>query len=139
MNMRVFYFAAFAMVALALGGPNAIAQTSQETISPSPKDYILLTIFLKHDESKPLAEINKELQQRNWMRDFPPPGVEVESWYVMMGIGQVVTLRVPPDKVREVNRMVEERAWGPYRTEFYLTYDYKAAAKASREKAQNDK
>ncbi len=113
----------------------AIAQNTSEAVPLLPKDYVLLTIFFKHDESKPLGEINKELEQRNWARDFPPPGVEVESWYIMMGVGQVVTLRVPPEKVREVNRIVEQKAWGPYRTEFYLTYDYKASAKAAHEKA----
>ena len=53
----------------------------------------------------------------------------------MMGIGQVVTLRVPPEKLREVNRIVEQKAWGAYRTEFYPTYDYKPSAKAEHEKA----
>jgi len=43
----------------------------------------------------------------------------------MMGIGQVVTLRVPPEKLREVNLVIENGAWGAYRTEFYATYDYK--------------
>ncbi len=46
----------------------------------------------------------------------------------MMGIGQVVTLRVPAERLREVNRAIESTAWGGYRTEFYPTYDYKAAA-----------
>jgi hypothetical protein len=32
------------------------------------------------------------------------------SWYVMMGIGQVVTLRVPADKLRAVNRVIEQSA-----------------------------
>jgi hypothetical protein len=117
----------------------ARAQTAPEASAQLPKDYVLLTIFLKHDQSKPLDQINKELADRNWARDFPPPGVEVESWYIMMGIGQVVTLRVPPEKVREVNRILEQKAWGPYRTEFYLTYDYKASAKAEHEKALQSK
>jgi hypothetical protein len=43
----------------------------------------------------------------------------------MMGIGQVVTLRVPAEKLRDVNRVIEQSAWGGYRTEFYPTYDYK--------------
>src|SRR5579883_1693726 len=104
-------FLAFALAAAAgFGNPPAFAQ---EAVAPLPKDYVLLTIFFKHDQSKSLAEINKELESRNWMRDFPPAGVEVETWYVMMGIGQVVTLRVPPEKVREVNRIIEQRAWGP--------------------------
>jgi hypothetical protein len=43
----------------------------------------------------------------------------------MMGIGQVVTLRVPPDKLRAVNLAIEHSAWGAFRTEFYATYDFK--------------
>ena len=62
--------------------------------------------------------------------------MEVGSWYVMMGIGQVVTIRLPPEKLREVNRMVEEKAWGAYRTDFYPTYDYKAVGEAEHKKAQ---
>jgi len=44
----------------------------------------------------------------------------------MMGIGQVVTLRLPASRLREVNRILENTAWSSYRTEFYPTYDYKA-------------
>ncbi len=117
----------------------ATAQTAPQPSSALPKDYFLLTIFLRHDESKTLDQINKELAERNWQRDFPPPGVEVESWYVMMGIGQVVTLRVPPDKLRELNRIIEREAWSAYRTEFYPTYDYKPVAMAAHQKAQEGK
>ncbi|GEJ58382.1 hypothetical protein [Anaeromyxobacter diazotrophicus] len=90
-----------------------------------PQNAILLTIFLRHDQSKPLPEINAQLDRSGFHERFPPPGVEVVSWYVMMGIGQVVTLRVPPDKLREVNLAVENGAWGAFRTEFYPTYDYR--------------
>src|SRR5271166_1202197 len=115
MSLRRTRITVYLLAALMAGAGGVQAQSPAEPVPPLPKDYVLLTIFLKHDQSKPLAEINKELDQRNWARDFPPPGVEVESWYIMMGIGQVVTLRVPPEKVREVNRILEERAWGPYR------------------------
>jgi hypothetical protein len=63
---------------------------------------------------------------------FPPPGVEIVSWYVMMGIGQVVTLRVPANRLRDVNRAIEQSAWGAYRTEFYPTYDFKPVAEEQR-------
>lgn len=66
------------------------------------------------------------------MQKFPPKGMDVVSWYVMMGIGQVVTVRVPAERLREVNRAVEEAAWGAFRTEFYPTYDYKPIWEASR-------
>ena len=56
--------------------------------------------------------------------------------YIVMGIGQVVTLRVPAERLREVNRAVEETAWGAYRSEFYPTYDYKAVAQEQRKSAK---
>jgi hypothetical protein len=101
------------------------AQAPPATNAGAPSDAILLTIFLRHDQSKTLDEINDHLKKTGWYDKFPPPGVEIVSWYVMMGIGQVVTLRVPPDKLREVNRVIETSAWGGYHTEFYPTYDYK--------------
>lgn len=104
--------------------------------SESEKGSILLTIFLRHDQSKPLDEINKGLRQQGYYRDFPPPGIEVVSWYVLMGIGQVVTLRVPAERLREVNVAIEKTAWGGYRTEFYPTYDYRAIAEDQRAKNQ---
>jgi uncharacterized protein with GYD domain len=86
---------------------------------------ILLTIFLRHDQTKTLDEIQAHLKKTGFEASFPPAGIEVVSWYVMMGIGQVVTLRVPPERLREVNLSIEHGAWGAYRTEFYPTYDYK--------------
>jgi hypothetical protein len=103
----------------------SFAQTPPATNAASPSDAILLTIFLRHDQSKTLDEINDHLKKTGWYDKFPPQGVQIVSWYVMMGIGQVVTLRVPPDKLREVNRIIESSAWGGYHTEFYPTYDYK--------------
>jgi hypothetical protein len=86
---------------------------------------LLLTIFLRHDQTKTLGQINEHLKQTGWYDKFPPEGVEIVSWYVMMGVGQVVTLRVPTEKLRDVNRVIEQSAWGGYHTEFYPTYDYK--------------
>ena len=107
------------------------AQQNKEAVEQAPGS-ILLTIFFKHDQSKPLADINAQLKQNGFYDKFPPHGIEVVSWYVMMGIGQVVTLRVPADRLREVNRVVEESAWGGYRTEFYPTYDYRVLAEQQR-------
>ncbi|WP_254614662.1 hypothetical protein [Myxococcus sp. CA056] len=87
---------------------------------------MLLTIFMKHDQGKTLEEINAHLDRTGFRKSFPPPGVEVVSWYVMMGVGQVVTVRLPPEKLREVNLAFEKGAWGAFRTEFYPTYDYRA-------------
>jgi hypothetical protein len=95
-----------------------------------PDDAILLTIFLRHDQSKPLEEINAELRSNGYFQKFPPVGIEIVSWYVMMGIGQVVTLRVPAGRLREVNLAIEQSAWGAFRTEFYPTYDFKPVHEA---------
>jgi hypothetical protein len=90
---------------------------------------ILLTVFLKHQQDKNLGEINAKLDATGFWKQFPPQGIEVESWYVMMGIGQVVTLRVPAARLREVNLALEKCAWGAFETEFYPTYDFRPVRK----------
>ena len=92
----------------------------------------MLTTFFRHAQSKTLGDINAYLRQTGFYAKFPPPGIEVVSWYVMMGIGQVVTVRVPAERLREVNRVIEETAWRGYRTEFYPTYDFKPVAEEQR-------
>ncbi len=86
---------------------------------------MMLTIMLKHDQSRPLGEINAQLEQTEFWKQFPPEGADVVSWYVMMGIGQVVTLRFPAERLRDVNLAIERSAWGGFRTEFYATYDFR--------------
>jgi hypothetical protein len=111
-------------VALAVLPIAAAAQAEPPPQRP-PADAILLTIFLRHDQSRPLAELNAQLEKNGWYAKFPPAGVEVVSWYVVMGIGQVVTLRVPPDRLRDVNLAIENAGWGAYRSEFYPAYDFR--------------
>jgi hypothetical protein len=110
--------------------------TPTDSAAPTPDNAVMITIFLKHDQSRPLGELNAQLEKQGYYKAFPPAGVEVVSWYVMMGIGQVVTLRLPASRLREVNRIIESQAWGAYHTEFYPTYDYKAVGIAAHEKAQ---
>ncbi|WPB73938.1 hypothetical protein KYC5002_33490 [Archangium violaceum] len=105
--------------------PSPPASPAPPPLAPAAgSDAILLTIFLRHDQSKTLEEINTHLERTGFHRQFPPEGCQVVSWYVMMGIGQVVTLRVPPDKLRAVNLAIERSAWGAFHTEFYPTYDF---------------
>ena len=93
--------------------------------SAAPKnDEFLLTVFFKHDQTKNLDQIQEILRTNGFWENFPPEGIEVASWYVMMGIGQVVTLKVPPTKLRDVNLAIEKCAWGAFSTEFYPTYDF---------------
>jgi hypothetical protein len=86
---------------------------------------MMLTVLLKHRQSMNLAEINQKLEDTGFWRKFPPDGVEVVSWYVMMGIGQVVTLKLPAERLRAVNLAIEKNAWGAFETEFYPTYDFR--------------
>ncbi len=115
-------------VAAMLGPSGAVAQGAAESMLPPTLDEpgkILLTVFLRHDETKTVDEINEHPRQTGWYDKFPPPGVDVVAWFVMMGIGQVVIVRLPPDRLRDTNRVIEAAAWGGFRTEFYPTYDYR--------------
>jgi hypothetical protein len=121
-------------------GPAAWAQTLDAppagAAAPTPDNAVMLTIFLKHDQSRPLPELNAQLARQGYYKAFPPAGTEVVSWTVVMGIGQVVVLRLPAGRLREVNRILEDTAWGAYHTEYYPTYDYKAVGMAAHDKAQ---
>jgi len=64
------------------------------------------------------------LRQNGFFENFPPEGVEVVSWTQLMSFGHVVTLRVPPAKVREVNRALESSSYTTFKSEVYLSYDF---------------
>ncbi|WP_249132615.1 MULTISPECIES: hypothetical protein [unclassified Bradyrhizobium] len=126
-----------ALAAALLSGTGAQAQTTPTgNAAPTSDNAIMVTIFFKHDQSRPLSELNAQLERQGFYKAFPPEGVEVVSWYVMMGVGQVVTLRLPASRLREVNRVIENNAWGAYHTEFYPTYDYKPVGIGNHEKAK---
>lgn len=111
------------MKKLILSGILALVLLGGSSAGAQAPDAILLTIFLKHDQSLNLEEIRKIQEDQGFWKAFPPEGTTVLSWYVMMGIGQVVTLEVPASKLRDVNLALEKTAWKAFRTEFYPTYD----------------
>ena len=128
---------------LALLATPAAAQTPPSGAASSPPSAsgasdgtMLLTVFLRHDQAKNLKEINEQLFKQGYYDQFPPAGVEVASWYVVMGIGQIVTLKFPAEKLRAVNVALENTAWGPYRTDFYAAYEYKELAAQQRRTMQ---
>lgn len=96
-------------------------------------DTILLTVFLKHDQSMNNVERGELLRDSGFDEMFPPDGVEIVDHYVMMGIGQVIVMRFPPDHLRLVNRVIERGAWGAFQTEFYPTYDLREARAAAQD------
>jgi len=137
MRRRIGFLAIAVLARCLTLNSSAITQTpSTENATSAPDDAVMITVLLKHDQSRPLSEINAQLEKQGYYKAFPPAGVEVVSWYIMMGIGQVVTLRFPAARLREVNRVIENSAWGAYRTEFYPTYDYKAVGITQHDKAQ---
>lgn len=115
--------------------PTATTQASVGAPSVSAaSDYVLLHFILRQDESRNLAEIQQVMKDQKFWAEFPPEGIQVESWYVAMGLGHVITLRVPPARLREVNLAMERAAWKIFRTECYPAYDLKKVAEANREK-----
>jgi hypothetical protein len=112
-----------------------VPTSAQQPTPSTPADYVLVTVILRQDQSRNLEEILKIMEESGFWAKFPPEGIVVESWYVAMGMGHVVTLRVPPARLREVNRSVEQNAWKIFRTEFYPTYDFREIARGQREKA----
>src|SRR5579864_7441667 len=97
-------------------GVYACAQQSQ--------DSVMITIFLKHQEDKNLDSIQAIQNKNHFSELFPPKSARVISWYVLMGIGQVVTVKIPASELRTLNLSIEKGAWGAFNTEFYPTYDY---------------
>ena len=96
---------------------------------------ILMTIVLRHDQTKTVDEINAHLDKTGFRKMFPPEGVEIVSYNIVMGIGHVITVRVPPEKLRPLNLTIERGAWGGFRSEFYPTYDYLPIFQQQREAA----
>ena len=109
---------------------SAIGNAQEQGPLLPDKDTMLLTVFLKHDQSMNNIQRRALLDASGFNDLFPPDGVEIVDHYVMMGIGQVIVLRFPPDHLRRVNLAIENGAWGAYQTEFYVTYDLRAARQA---------
>ncbi len=121
---------AFVMAAVSLSCANPARPPAESPASPPPAatapasgDSIMLTVFLRHDQSKSLAELQQIQDEQGFWKTFPPAGTTIVSWHVLMGIGQVVTLQLPASKLRDVNVAIERTAWKAFHTEFYPTYD----------------
>ena len=125
-------YAFFFLLALAMLVEPLSAQDSKQDSKDSGK--IMITIFLKHDQNMNFTEIQQQLQENGFWKIFPPDETEVVSWFVVMGVGQIVTLKLPPSKLRELNLAIENGAWGAFSTDFYPTYDYIPIWKDMKEK-----
>jgi len=91
--------------------------------SEKANDKLLLTIFLKHDQSMNLNEIEEIKTNQGFYENLPPEGVSVVNWFVVMGLGQVVVLELPASKLSAVNLAIERTAWQAFKSEIYPTYN----------------
>lgn len=88
------------------------------------EEHIRLTIILRHDQSKTLEELDAHLFKTRFWEDFPPKEAKIVSWQVAIGIGHVIILEISPQLIRPLNLIFEKQAWGAFRTECYIGYDF---------------
>jgi hypothetical protein len=105
--------------------------------SENAQDTVLLTVFLRHDQSNNLDTIQTKLKEAEWWDRFPPEGVRIVSWTVAMGFGQIVVLEMPPRLLPIVNLELERSAWGVFSTECYPTYDFLPVRERIRERVRH--
>ncbi len=115
-----------ALLGLAFSAGVTFAQSAQGPLLED-NDTMMVTVFLKHDQSMNNVQRGELLRDTGFNETFPPEGVEIVDHYVMMGIGQVIVMRFAPNLLRLLNVAIERGAWGAYQTEFYVTYDLRAA------------
>ena len=60
----------------------------------SSDEKLLVTVILRHDQSKTLDEILEHTKMSGFYRDFPPEGTELVSWVVAMSYGFIIQLRL---------------------------------------------
>ena len=94
----------------------------------SSDQKMLFTVILRHDQSKTLDEIMEHTKMSGFYRDFPPEGSELVSWVVAMSYGFIIQLRLEPSALRNLNRFMEQKAWGAFRYEVYPSYDFEPIA-----------
>ena len=88
-------------------------------------DSVMVTILLKHQQDKNLPEIRRILEAQGFWDLFPPEEANVVNWTIAVGLGHIITLKLPTGGVRRLNLALENGAWGAFNTEIYLSYDYK--------------
>lgn len=124
--MKIFLKTIFVSFIVLFSTAQLHSQESQPLLPDN--ENMLLTVFLKHDQSMNNGQRGQLLRETGFRESFPPEGVEIVNHYVMMGIGQVIVMKFEPNLLRAVNRVIEHDAWGAYRTEFYITYDLAEAS-----------
>lgn len=98
---------------------------------------LLLTVLLRHHAGLTLDDVQSRMKASDWWERFPPAGVRIVSWTVAMGLGQIVTLELPPHLLPVVNLELERSAWGVFKTECYPSYDFVPVREHIRTRVRN--
>jgi len=99
-------------------------------------DTMLLTVVMRHHAGLTLDDVQSRMKTSDWWERFPPEGVRIVSWTVAMGLGQIVTLELPPALLPVVNLELERSAWGVFKTECYPAYDFVPVRERIRERVR---
>ena len=100
-------------------------------------DTMMLTIVLRHHAGLTLDDVQSRMKASGWWERFPPEGVRIVCWTVAMGLGQIVTLELPPHLLPVVNLELERSAWGVFKTACYPSYDFVPVRERIRERVRN--
>ena len=105
--------------------------------SDTTQDNLLLTIVMQHHAGLTLEDVQARMKASDWWERFPPQGVRIVSWTVAVGLGQIVTLELPPQLLPVVNLELERSAWAVFTTACYPSYDFVPVRERIRERVRN--
>ncbi|WP_065119654.1 hypothetical protein [Chryseobacterium cucumeris] len=97
---------------------------NQSAIPYKANDSVMVTVILRHMQENPVDSIQARVMKQKFYQKLNKSHTRIVSWNVVMGIGQIITLRFKPEYTREVNQVFESGAWGGFKTEFYPSYDF---------------
>ncbi|QWT86707.1 hypothetical protein KBP46_02215 [Chryseobacterium sp. PCH239] len=97
---------------------------NQSAIPYKANDSVMVTVILRHMQENPVDSIQTRVMKQKFYQKLNKSHTRIVSWNVVMGIGQIITLRFKPEYTREVNQVFESGAWGGFKTEFYPSYDF---------------
>lgn len=97
---------------------------NQSSIPYKANDSVMVTVVMKHLQENPVDSIQARVMKQKFYQKLNKSHARILSWNVVMGIGQIITLRFKPEYTREVNQVFESGAWGGFKTEFYPSYDF---------------
>ncbi len=110
------------IVLMGMGLP-LLAQ-DQSSVPYKANDSVMVTAILRHLQENPVDSIQTRVMKQKFYQKLNRSHARIVSWNVVMGIGQIITLRFKPEHMREVNQVFESGAWGGFKTEFYPSYDF---------------